>query len=179
MNFSKSIRGFAKVFLVLFLFSTILNFDFSLNTFAQTSQKPIPKTTVKTSINTAVKSSSNKKTVPSRGYYKPVTSPKVSSRGNYSYCIQMVATAYSAPKSAGTASGLRVAVGRIAVDPRVIPLGTKLYIESLDGSKDYGYAVAADTGSAIKNNKVDLFFDTNREACNWGQRSVKVYVYKN
>ena len=75
-----------------------------------------------------------------------------------------------------TASGMKAARGIVAVDPRVIPLGTKLYIESLDGSADYGYAIAGDTGGAIKGNRVDLFMDTKAEALQWGRRSVKVYI---
>lgn len=69
-----------------------------------------------------------------------------------------------------TASGMRAAVGVVAVDPSVIPLGTKLYIEG------YGYAVAGDTGSAIKNNKIDLYFNTDAECRRYGVRNTKVYV---
>ncbi|AYC28566.1 LysM peptidoglycan-binding domain-containing protein [Paenisporosarcina cavernae] len=58
----------------------------------------------------------------------------------------------------------------IAVDPRVIKLGTKVYVEG------YGYAIAGDTGSAIKGNKIDVFFDTRSEALNWGRRTVKIKI---
>lgn len=60
----------------------------------------------------------------------------------------------------------------IAVDPRVIPLGTKLYIEG------YGYGIAEDTGGAIKGNIVDVFFDTATDCFKWGRRSVNVYILK-
>ena len=80
----------------------------------------------------------------------------------------MEATAYSGGGT--TASGMAAAVGRVAVDPRVIPLGTRLYIEG------YGYAVAADTGGAIKGNRIDLFFETYDEAISFGRRKVTVYV---
>lgn len=60
----------------------------------------------------------------------------------------------------------------VAVDPRVIPLGTKLYIEG------YGYAIAEDTGGAIKGNRIDLFFNSSSEANNWGVKLVNVYVIK-
>jgi uncharacterized protein YabE (DUF348 family) len=60
----------------------------------------------------------------------------------------------------------------IAVDPRVIPLGTKVYVEG------YGYAVAADTGSAIKGNKIDVFFPTKSQAYRWGNRTVKIKILK-
>ncbi len=48
-----------------------------------------------------------------------------------------------------TASGTKARVGAVAVDPRVIPLGTKLYVESLDGTKDYGFCTAEDTGGGL------------------------------
>ena len=66
--------------------------------------------------------------------------------------------------------------GVIAVDPRVIPLGTKLYIETTDGSYTYGYSIAADTGGAIKGNKVDLFFPSHGEALQFGRKTVNVYI---
>lgn len=58
----------------------------------------------------------------------------------------------------------------IAVDPRVIPLGTKVYVEG------YGYAVAADTGGAIKGYKIDVFFPSNSQAYRWGNRKVKIKI---
>ncbi len=61
-------------------------------------------------------------------------------------------------------------VGIVAVDPKVIPLRTRLYIEN------YGYATAMDKGSAIKGNRIDLFFETKAEALKWGRRKVQVFV---
>lgn len=58
----------------------------------------------------------------------------------------------------------------IAVDPRVIPLGTKVWVEG------YGYAVAADTGGAIKGNKIDVFFPDKSQAYKWGRKKVKIRV---
>lgn len=58
----------------------------------------------------------------------------------------------------------------IAVDPRVIPLGTKVYVEG------YGYAIAGDTGSAIKGNKIDVFFPKQSQALNWGRKKVKIKI---
>ena len=75
-----------------------------------------------------------------------------------------------------TASGLPAQYGRVAVDPRVIPLGSQLYIESEDGSYVYGYAVAADTGGAIKGNKVDIYLDSYNQAIQFGRRNLRVYV---
>lgn len=75
-----------------------------------------------------------------------------------------------------TSTGMKAQKGVIAVDPSVIPYGTKLYIEAVDGSWTYGYAIAGDTGSAIRGNKIDLFFSSNAEAVNFGRRQAKVYV---
>jgi uncharacterized protein YabE (DUF348 family) len=58
----------------------------------------------------------------------------------------------------------------VAVDRRVIPYGTKLYIEG------YGFAIAEDTGGAIKGNKIDVFFNTVSECMQWGRRYVNIYI---
>lgn len=58
----------------------------------------------------------------------------------------------------------------VAVDPSVIPLGSRLFIEG------YGYAVAGDTGGAIKGQRIDLFFPQQSDALNWGRRTVKVTI---
>ena len=91
------------------------------------------------------------------------------------------ATAYDAsPADNGiwagkTSTGMPLVYGVIAVDPRVIPYGTKMYIESVDGQYVYGYAIAGDCGGAIKGNRVDLFFP-NRGTCNqFGRRDVNIY----
>lgn len=75
-----------------------------------------------------------------------------------------------------TATGTYAKIGTVAVDPRVIPLGTKMYIVSTDGSVVYGYCTAEDTGGAIKGNKVDLFYNTTAECMQFGRRSVYVYI---
>ena len=75
-----------------------------------------------------------------------------------------------------TASGMRAQYGVVAVDPRVIPLGTRLYIEAVDGSWTYGYCVAGDTGGGIKGNKVDLFYNSRSEAIAFGRRQARVYI---
>jgi len=69
-------------------------------------------------------------------------------------------------------------VGIVAVDPSVIPLGTKLYIASPDGSIVYGYAVAGDTGGAAYNGDVvvDLFYDTYEECIQFGRRTMNIYI---
>ena len=75
-----------------------------------------------------------------------------------------------------TATGIRATYGIVAVDPQVIPLGSKLFIQTTDGSFTYGYALAADTGGAIKGNRIDLCFDSRQDALNFGRRDVVVYV---
>lgn len=111
------------------------------------------------------------------------------SRGNanFSKSIIMNASAYdisyeSTGKHPGhpyygiTASGTRAKRGTVAVDPRVIPLGTKLYVQSLDAMPDYGFATAEDTGGAINGNKIDLLMDSRQECRTFGRRNVKVYI---
>lgn len=90
--------------------------------------------------------------------------------------IVMQATAYDPTAGSKTAMGTRARVGAVAVDPKVIPLGSKLYIESMDGFASYGYATAEDTGGAIKGNRIDLFYNSNAEANRFGRRNVRVYV---
>lgn len=104
----------------------------------------------------------------------------MSSRGSQiaeSSYMDMEATAYDpGPISCGphatghTSVGLHAGYGIVAVDPRVIPLGTRLYVEG------YGFAVAADIGSAIKGNRIDLGYPTYRSALQFGRHKVRVYL---
>jgi peptidoglycan DL-endopeptidase CwlO len=73
--------------------------------------------------------------------------------------------------SGTTASGLPVGVGVIAVDPTVIPLGTRVLVPG------YGPAVAADVGTAIKGNIIDLWMPTTAQARGWGRRTVTITIY--
>lgn len=93
-------------------------------------------------------------------------------------CLTVIATAYCNTSDGGqrTATGASTGYGIVAVDPSVIPLGTKLYITSADGSYVYGYCVAGDTGGAIKGNRVDLFLGSESECRQFGRRSMKVYI---
>lgn len=102
--------------------------------------------------------------------------PKTPNGQNVKKVITMQATAYDPTAGSKTAMGTRARVGAVAVDPKVIPLGSKLYIESMDGFASYGYATAEDTGGAIKGNRIDLFYGSNAEALRFGRRNVKVYV---
>jgi 3D (Asp-Asp-Asp) domain-containing protein len=79
------------------------------------------------------------------------------------------AVAYSLPGY--TASGLPVGKGVVAVDPSVIPLGTRLYVPG------YGPAVAADVGTAIIGRIIDLWFPTYEQAAVWGRRTVTITIY--
>ena len=94
-----------------------------------------------------------------------------------SAAMRMVATAYTAgcggcSGSGRTASGLFAGHGVVAVDPRVIPLGTHMYIPG------YGHAVAGDTGGAIRGRRIDLGFNSNRAANQFGRRAITVYLIK-
>ena len=96
----------------------------------------------------------------------------------YTGTMQVVATAYSQfDKGCGTitATGTTVHVGSVAVDPRVIPLGTRMFIISNDGDYVYGIASAEDTGSSIKEAKIDLYYPTVEECLNFGRRNVTVF----
>lgn len=87
--------------------------------------------------------------------------------------MKMMATAYTANCigcSGYTKTGQPAGHGIVAVDPRVIPLGTALFIPG------YGRAVAGDTGGAIRGNRIDLGFDSTSDAFRFGTRSIVVYV---
>lgn len=93
----------------------------------------------------------------------------------------MVATAYSCEATGGygiTATGTRARVGAIAVDPHVIPYGTRMFIVTQDGSVVYGIATAEDTGHPdyICGNRIDLYYDTIAECVNFGVRNCDVYI---
>lgn len=97
---------------------------------------------------------------------------------SYSKKLTVTATAYTAAAGKKTASGKVAQYGVIAVDPKIIPLGTKLYVESTDDGKSwqYGYCIAGDTGGAVKGNKIDLFFDSESQCLKFGRRSAIVYI---
>ena len=87
-------------------------------------------------------------------------------------------TAYTAPAGALTATGVSAYNGGVAIDPSIIPYGSKLYVEAVDGSIVYGYCTAVDTGGFCDDGSgiVDVFYDTYDECVNWGRRDVNVYV---
>lgn len=85
-------------------------------------------------------------------------------------------TAYCTGCSGTTANGTNLRANPhlkvIAVDPNVIPLGTRVWVEG------YGEAIAADTGSAIKGNRIDVFIPNKEGAYDWGRKQVTVKVLK-
>jgi uncharacterized protein YabE (DUF348 family) len=91
----------------------------------------------------------------------------------YTSVKTLLATAYTPKDGAGhgiTFTGVKATRVIVAVDPKVIPLGTRLYIPG------YGEAVAADTGGAIRGLRIDLCMETRREALQFGRRTVKAYI---
>ena len=96
----------------------------------------------------------------------------------YSHSGQFKTTAYT-HTDAGcdkiTATGTVVRVGTVAVDPKVIPYGTRMFIVANDGSYIYGIATAEDCGGGIKGNHIDLYFPTTDECWAYGVRSTTVY----
>ena len=123
----------------------------------------------------AIASNDNSSTKPEE--FKSVLSMNATA---YCLCKKCCGKAETHPQYGVTASGYRITPGTnekvIAVDTSVIPLGTKVYVEGLNGANSYGYAIAADTGSAIKNMKIDLYMDSHAEALRWGFKKVNVYL---
>jgi 3D (Asp-Asp-Asp) domain-containing protein len=87
-----------------------------------------------------------------------------------SYRIEVDAVAYNLPGR--TALGIPVRKGVVAVDPRFIPLGTKLHVPG------YGRGIAADVGSAIKGRLIDLWMPSDAAARKWGRRTVVITVFR-
>lgn len=94
----------------------------------------------------------------------PVPAPAAGARS-----MAVVATAYALPGS--TATGLPVGPGIVAVDPTVIPFGTHMTIPG------YGEGVAADTGSAIKGARIDVWVPTEAQAEQWGVQTITIYLH--
>lgn len=103
----------------------------------------------------------------------PATSNKVEDGSNYLATYSMIATAYTGggftalgPKPVYNPNGLST----VSVDPKVIPLGSKVYVSG------YGYAIASDTGGAIKGNKIDLYMNSEAQCFAFGRQTVTVNV---
>ena len=74
-----------------------------------------------------------------------------------------------------TATGTTVRIGTVAVDPRIIPYGSRMFIVSNDGVYIYGVAVAEDCGGAIKGDRIDLYMPTYEECIQFGRRTCTIY----
>ncbi len=129
------------------------------------SKTPINQTTVKESVSQVVNVGTKPKPAP-----KPAPSFTPVGSGTK---MTVESTAYTG--GGITATGFNLNQNPyakvIAVDPRVIPLGSKVYVEG------YGYAIASDTGGAIKGNIIDVYLPTQSEAVEWGRRDVQITVY--
>ncbi|MBS4196176.1 3D domain-containing protein [Lederbergia citri] len=110
---------------------------------------------------------------------KPVAAPKKASASPAYKTMTVKATAYTASCkgcSGITATGINLKKNPnakvISVDPKIIPLGTKVWVEG------YGEAIAGDTGGAMKGNKIDIHLPTKAKALQWGVRTVKIKIYQ-
>lgn len=112
------------------------------------------------------------------GTKKATTTDSSGAPVSYRYMVSGSGTAYTAAPGSLTATGAEVYEGGVAVNPAIIPYGSKLYIEAADGSHVYGYATAIDTGGALMDGSaiVDLFYFSYDDCVNFGRRDVNVYV---
>lgn len=97
---------------------------------------------------------------------------------SYSKVLSGSCTAYHEPAGSLTSTGRTVAMGYVAVNPNVIPYGTRMYVVSPNGGFVYGYAIAADTGGALMQGLglLDLYFDSDAGVDNFGRRTMIVYI---
>lgn len=115
---------------------------------------------------TSVPASQEPATPVASGASATTTPPTTSPKTGPGKTMVVDAVAYSLPGY--TASGMPVGPGVVAVDPSVIPLGTRMFIPG------YGEGIAADTGSAIKGNIIDLWFPTYGQAAAWGRKTLTI-----
>ena len=96
----------------------------------------------------------------------------------YSHTDTFRATAYThtdAGCNMTTATGTTVRVGTVAIDPKVVPYGTRMFIVTNDGKYIYGIATAEDCGGGVKGKEVDLYFETTKECFKFGVRRCTIY----
>lgn len=105
-----------------------------------------------------------------RGVKQAVWTPEGYQPYRYKLTVESSAYTWGAGASGLTSLGLTPRKGIVAVDPRVIPYYTKLYIPG------YGMAMAGDTGGAIRGHRIDLFMNSVWECYQWGRRDVEIYV---
>ncbi|MBD8005444.1 3D domain-containing protein [Bacillus norwichensis] len=126
-----------------------------------TAKKVAKKAPAKKAV--AKKTTAKKKTTKKKAAYKTMTVKATAYTAKCKGCSGITATGINLNKNPNAKV--------ISVDPKQIPLGSKVYVEG------YGMAVAGDTGGAIKKNKIDLHMPTKKKALNWGVRTVKIKVY--
>ncbi len=146
------------------------------------SEKAIKKAVnKKITVGTKGASSKGGKAPSQISWIAPPSSVKFDASGkptNYKKIMTGTATAYGPKDGTATSTGKKAKPGYVAVDPKVIPYGTKMYIVSADGKYNYGYAIAADTGGAARSGRiiVDLFFSSNGACYDFGRRQVNIYI---
>ena len=84
---------------------------------------------------------------------------------------KLTVKAYAYTGGGYTATGTKAKYGTLAVDPKVIPYGTKVYIKELDK-----VFTAEDCGGGIKGNKIDIFMGSETDAYSWGRRTIDIYI---
>jgi 3D (Asp-Asp-Asp) domain-containing protein len=97
-------------------------------------------------------------------------SARAGASDHHPYRIKVDAVAYHLPGK--TALGIPVRKGVVAVDPKLIPLGTRMHVPG------YGHSIAADVGTAIKGRIIDLWMPSTKAARAWGRRTVTITVYR-
>lgn len=127
--------------------------------------------------NAAVTTSEQVKTVSTLAPNSPIALDANGSPVNYKKVMTVQATGYTYTGHK-CATGVAPQPGYIAVNPKIIPYGTRMYIKTADGRFIYGYAVAADTGGFVRTRptNVDLFFATRSAAVSFGRRNVEIYI---
>lgn len=132
----------------------------------------ITTSSVRKKVQTSI-SNANSKLASLNAYASLISRGNEPNSSDFKATYSMSSTAYTGHSL--TSLGIRPVrdpsgLSTIAVDPSVIPLGSKVYVQG------YGYAIAADTGGAIKGNIVDVFFNSNSECNSWGRKKVTVHV---
>lgn len=141
-------------------------------------QKPVNKTVVIGTKKPAVTTSASVSCISKLTPNAPIELDKNGNPVSYKKHITVQATAYTAASGKHCSTGVVASPGYIAVNPKFIPYGTKMFIKSSDGSYIYGYAIAADTGGFAKSRptNVDLFFSSKQQCVAFGRRNVEIYI---
>ncbi|KXZ40617.1 protein of unknown function [Alkalithermobacter thermoalcaliphilus JW-YL-7 = DSM 7308] len=132
----------------------------------------VSETVVKEPKNEIIKKGSKNFIITSRGERRTFTKSMTVTATAYTAGYQCTGKTPSHPQYGITSLGTRVRPGVIAVDPKVIPLGSTVYIESM------GIYRAEDTGGAVKGNKIDIYMESLEKARRFGRRTLKIYVLK-